>query len=173
MTVPHKTELVAFLNEQGFRGKGELCVALVVTQHAKSDGLPLDSEKLLTDGGGQVYGLGKAAVQAVLNRHGIDRVLAAEGGRTSRGSLSKMRSYVGFLNELRRSGEVNLDAVEAFWIARVHEFFAAKPFRIKLDASKSLRAVVRDVIVQAEERQKSMPGMQYAGAGGGESGVCS
>ena len=164
MAVPHQAELVAFLNEQGFRGKGELCVALVVTQHAKSDGLPLDSEKLLTDGGGQVFGLGKAAVQAVLNRHGIDRVLAAEGGRTSRGSLSKMRSYVGFLNELRGSGEVNLDAVEAFWIARVHEFFAAKPFRIKLDAAKSLRAVVRDVIAQAQERQKSTPGMHYAGA---------
>ena len=164
MAVAHETELVAFLYQQGFRGKGELCVALVVTQHAKSDGLPLDSEKLLTDGGGQVYGLGKAAVQAVLNRHGIDRVLAAEGGRTSRGSLSKMRSYVGFLNELRGSGEVNLDAVEAFWIARVHEFFAAKPFRIKLDASKSLRAVIRDVIAQAQERQKSTPGMHYAGA---------
>ena len=50
MAVPHQAELAAFLNEQGFRGKGELCVALVVTQHAKSDGLPLDSEKLLTDG---------------------------------------------------------------------------------------------------------------------------
>ena len=59
---------------------------------------------------------------------------------------------------------MNLDAVEAFWIARVHEFFAAKPFRIKLDAAKSLRAVVRDVIAQAQERQKSTPGMHYAGA---------
>lgn len=164
MATPHQAELVAFLNEQGFRGKGELCVALVVTQHAKLDGLPLDSEKLLTDGGGQVYGLGKAAVQAVLNRHGIVRVLAAEGGRTSRGSLSKMRSYVAFLNELRQHGVVDLDAVEAFWISRVHEFFAGKPFQIKLDASKSLRAVVRDVIAQAQERQKSTPGMHYAGA---------
>jgi hypothetical protein len=61
-------------------------------------------------------------------------------------------------------GVLNLEAVEAFWIERVHEFFAGKPFNIKLDASKGLRPVVRDVIEQAKERQKSAPGMYYAGA---------
>jgi hypothetical protein len=157
-------ELAAFVSENGFRGKGPLSVALVVTQHARSMGLPLEAEKLITEGGGQVLGLGKGAVQGVLKRHGVDRVLASEGGRTSRGSLHNMREYVVFLNRLKGAGEVNLDAVEAFWIERVHEFFAGKPFKIKLDASKSLRAVVRDVIAQAEERQKTTPGMYYAGA---------
>jgi hypothetical protein len=33
-----------------------------------------------------------------------------------------------------------------------------------LDVSRSLRAVVRDVIAQAEERQKTSPGVYYAGA---------
>jgi len=164
MARPHQAELDAFLSEHRFRGKGELSVALVVTQHAKTDGLPLDSEKLLTDGGGQVYGLGKAAVQSVLKRHGIDRVLAAEGGRTSRGSIRNMQLYVAFLNGLKQQGDVSLESIEGFWIDRVHEFFAGKPFKIKLDASKSLRAVIRDVIEQAQERQKSTPGMQCAGA---------
>ena len=126
--------------------------------------MPLNPDALLTEGGGQVLGLGKAAVQAVLNRHGITRVLAAEGGRTSRGSISNMREYVAFLNGLAASGEVDLDAVESFWIERVHEFFSAKPFKIRLDASRSLRTLVRDVISQAEERQRNTPGMQYAGA---------
>jgi hypothetical protein len=36
--------------------------------------------------------------------------------------------------------------------------------QIKLDVSRSLRAVVRDVIAQAEERQKTSPGVYYAGA---------
>jgi Domain of unknown function (DUF4928) len=139
-------------------------VALVITQHARTMGLPLAPESLVTEGGGQVLGLGKGAVQAILRRHGIDRVLAAEGGRTSRGSLGNMREYVAFLNGLHESGSIDLDAVEAFWIERVQEFFAGKPFKIKLDASRSLRTVVRDVIEQAEERQKSMPGMYYAGA---------
>ncbi|AAZ97764.1 conserved hypothetical protein [Thiobacillus denitrificans ATCC 25259] len=157
-----RSALQTFNKEWKFSSKGPLCVALVITQHARKMGLPLDPDKLLTDAGGQVLGLGRAAVQAVLNRHGITRVLAAEGGRTSRGSINNMREYVGFLNELIRP--VDLDAIEAYWIERVHEFFAAKPFKIRLDASRSLRTLVRDVIVQADERQRNTPGMQYAGA---------
>ena len=165
MAGAHQKELAAFTAEKGFRGKGPISASpwsLPSTQ--RTMGLPLDPEKLLTEGGGQVFGLGKGAVQAVLKRHGIDRVLASEGGRTSRGSLGNMREYVAFLNGLKAGGAVDLEAVEAFWIERVHEFFAGKPFKIKLDASKGLRTVVRDVIEQAEERQKNTPGMYYAGA---------
>jgi len=162
MTGSQQHELAEFVATHSFRGKGPLSVALVVTQHARKLGLPLDPEKLLTEGGGQVLGLGKGAVQAILKRHGIARVLASEGGRTSRGSLNNMREYVAFLNALK--GKADLDSIEGFWIERVNEFFAGKPFKIKLDASRSLRTVVRDVIAQAVERQKSAPGMYYAGA---------
>lgn len=155
--------LTAFNKEKKFGRKGPLCVAIVMTQQAKASGLPLDPAKLLTEQGGQVLGLGRGAVQAVLNRHGITRVLAAEGGRTSRGSIGNMREYVSFLNKLADFGPVDLDAVEKFWIARVHEFFSAKPFKIRLDASRSLRTVVRDVLQQAEERQRNTPGMYYVG----------
>ncbi|MDO5625240.1 MAG: DUF4928 family protein [Pseudomonadota bacterium] len=157
------TALRGFNKDRKFSRKGPLCVALVVTQHARK-GLPLNKDALLTEAGGQVLGLSKGAVQAVLNRHGITRVLAAEGGRTSRGSISNMREYVGFLNGLASSGTVDLDAVEAFWIERVHAFFSAKPFKIRLDASRSLRMLVRDTLAQAEERQRNAPGMQYVGA---------
>jgi Domain of unknown function (DUF4928) len=141
-----------------------LCVALVVTQHAMGKGLPLNANELVTGGGGQVLGLGKSAVQAVLKRHDVARVLASEGGRTSRGSLGNMREYVAFLNDLASKSTIDLDVVESYWIERVHEFFAAKPFRIKLDASRSLRTVVGDVLAQTEDRQRLTPGMYYAGA---------
>lgn len=157
-------KLNLFWAQKGFKGKGALCVALVVTQHARKTQLLLDPESLITDKGGQVLGLGKGAVQAILKKHGITRVLAAEGGRTSRGSLGNMRDYVAFLNILYERGPVDFDAIEAFWIQKVHEFFAAKPFRISLDVSRSLRAVVRDVLAQAEARQKNAPGMYYASA---------
>jgi hypothetical protein len=164
MTHAHRNELERFAAEKAFRGQGPLSVALVVTQHAKTMGLPLDPEKLVTEGGGQVLGLGKGAVQSVLKRHDISRVLAKEGGRTSRGSLGNMREYVAFLNELGKKGKVDLETVESFWVDRVQLFFSGKPFKIKLDASRSLRTVVRDVILQAEQRQKDTPGMNYAGA---------
>jgi len=159
-----RNELSTFTAQNGFRGKGPLSVALVVTQHARKMGLPIDDKELITEGGGQVLGLGRGAVQTVLKKHGINRVLASEGGRTSRGSLHNMRQYVAFLNRLKKQGDVDFDLVETFWIQRVHEFFSGKPFKIKLDASKSLRMIVRDVIAQAEERQKTAAGVYYAGA---------
>jgi hypothetical protein len=156
--------LIQFAEEKRFKRQGPLCVALVVTKHARDMGFPLDSEKLITGRGGQVLGLGKGAVQSILKKHGITRLLAAEGGRTSRGSLGNMREYAAFLNGLHSHGLMNLDAIEGFWIERVQEFFAAKPFKIRMDASQSLRTVVRYVLLQAEERQRHSGGVYYVGA---------
>lgn len=158
-------KLENFCKNNRFYGKGPLCVALVVTQHARNIGLPLDPDKLLTESGGQVLGLGKSAVQSVLARHGITKILATEGGRTSRGSIGNMRKYVEFLNfEALQDNGVNLDDVERFWIQKVDGFFAGKPFKIRMDLSMGLRAVVKDILKQAEERQKKSSGTYYAGA---------
>jgi hypothetical protein len=127
-------------------------------------GLPLDPNRLRTDKEGQVLGLGKGKVQLILARHGIERVLAEEGGRTSRGSLGKMSAYVAFLNALKvKNGAVDLEVTEAFWIARVREFFAAKPFTLRLDPTLSVRAVFRQLFAQAEARQKEMSGTMIVG----------
>lgn len=157
-----RVALRTFQATHRFHGKGPLCVALVVTQHAKDGKFPLDAGALVTTGGGQVRGLGKSAVQAVLKRHGIHRILAAEGGRTSRGSLRNMRKYVTFLNGL--VGEVDFDDIERYWVDQVKAFFAAKPFKIRFDMSRSLGTVIRDVIDQAEKRQRESIGTHYAGA---------
>lgn len=45
------TALRDFNKERKFSRKGPLCVALVITQHARKMGLPLDPDKLLTDAG--------------------------------------------------------------------------------------------------------------------------
>ncbi|MDE0332848.1 MAG: DUF4928 family protein [Nitrospinae bacterium] len=153
-----------FVSDHNFKGKGPLSVALVVTNHVREEGLPLDQQTLVTEGGGQVRGLGKAGVQSVLKRHRIDRVLAAEGGRTSRNSVKNMREYVALLNDLHEQGMANVDAIEAYWVDCVRAFFASQPFRIRLDASHGLRRVVRDVLEQAVERQKESPGVNSAGA---------
>lgn len=156
--------LAAFVRDKKFRNKGALCVALVTTEHARTKGLPLDPNTLLTAQGGQVLGLGKAAVQKILAKHGIDRVLAEEGGRTSRGSIDNMRSYAGLLNTIHKAeGFIDLTAVEAFWLAEVVAFFSGKPFKLRLDPSLGLRAIIRNLITQAEERQKNSPGTMYHG----------
>lgn len=156
--------LHSFCATTRFRGKGPLSVALVVTDHARNLGLPLDSNNLLTSGGGQVLGLGIAKVQSILARHDITRVLAREGGRTSRGSIGNMRSYVAFLNNLQlQLGDVEIDDIERFWIERIKEFFASKPFILRMDSSLGLRAVIRNLMAQAVSRQQELPGTMFLG----------
>lgn len=162
-----KIRLGDFVSRHEFTEKGPLCVALAVTDYARSKGLPLSADDLVTQGsrgGGQVRGLGKTKVQSILQRHEILRVLADEGGRTSRGSLNNMRTYVNFLNGLETDNSADLIAIEAYWIDRVRAFFAAKPFNIKLDDSRGLRHLVRDILDQANFRQKDSPGVHYVGA---------
>lgn len=159
-----KQNLANYQVDRKLTSKGKLAAILFVTRLAKRGGLPLDSALLVTDKKGQVLGLGKAAVQTILNEHGITRVLAEEGGRTSRGSLGNMQDYVGFLNNLHEEGIADLEIIEAWWVARVNDFFSAQPFTLRYDTSKSLRAIVRDLLAQTTKRQKVNPGTMYGGA---------
>ncbi|WP_280332735.1 DUF4928 family protein [Nocardia wallacei] len=156
--------LAHFATEHNINSKGSLSLILCVTDDLQGSGLPVDPDSLLTAGGGQVRGLGLRTVQRVLARHGIVRILSKEGGRTSRGGIEKMRQYVGLLNEFNKTNPVDLSAVEQFWIVRVREYFAATPLTLRLDTSRGLRALVRDILAQAAERQRQMPGTQYRGA---------
>lgn len=153
-----------FENYPDFKKKGALCVALVVTDRAQEYGLPLVPDDLLTERGGQVAGLSMGAVQKILSRHGITRTLAREGGRTSRGSIENMRLFVDLLNHLEAEGLIDLKTIESFWIGKTKEFFYSQPFKLKLDPSRSIAYIVRDLIDQAKRRQKEMPGVHYAGA---------
>ncbi len=156
-----EAQLADFAKRSKFNGKGALCVALVITQRARQ-GRPLDPKQLMTLQQGQVVGLGRAAVQSILARHKITRVLAKEGGRTSRGSVGNMISYVQLLNSLPTN--VDFDAIEKFWIDRVQRFFAGKPFKFRLDVSLSIRAALKDLLPQARQRQSDIPGSRYEGA---------
>lgn len=156
--------LETFTSQYAIRGKGPLCVMLVMTRKAKESVPPYSSDDYLAPQGGQVAGLGRAAVQAILADHDITRILAEEGGRTSRGSISKMRSYVDFLNELAGDGLLDFEAIEDWWIERVSEFFASQPFKLKVDSFRSLRSIVVDLIEAAFSRQRECPGTMVAGA---------
>ena len=83
-----RAKLDEFAQKGAFRQKGGLGVALVVTDHARTLGLPLDPSKLMTKMDGQVLGLGIAAVQGILKRNHIDKVLAKEGDEPQEGVLS-------------------------------------------------------------------------------------
>jgi len=155
--------LTEFRDSHNLKGKGQLAVALHITRLAIENGLPLDPESLRTQKEGQVAGLGKGRIQNILKDYGITRVLAEEGGRTSRGSLGNASDYMAFLNDLNKKYGVDLAAAEKWWVARVQDYFSGKPFTLKFDPSKSLRSIVSDLLAQAIKRQKDNPGTTYAG----------
>ena len=156
-------QLQEYFKQNKMNTKGNLCLGLVVTRHARNMGLPLEPTELLTEGEGQVLGLGKSAVQNILKDYSITRTLAEEGGRTNRGSIGNMKSYVGFLNDNHNEEEFNVEHIESWWVERVQDFFAGKPFTLKNDTSKSLQATFRDLITQAEKRKSQSTGANYLG----------
>lgn len=156
--------LFAYQKDRKLTSKGKLAAILYISSIAKKNGLPMNASDWITESKGQVKGLGKSSVQAILKGYGVTRVLAEECGRTSRGSLGYVEEYIAFLNELHADGLADLSVIEAWWVARVNDFFSAQPFKLKYDTSKSLRAIVRDLLGQAFKRQKENPGTMYAGA---------
>jgi hypothetical protein len=146
-----QSQLQEFASAHKFLGnKGPLCVALVITRTAIKSGLPLDAAKLVTAAQGQVLGLGKSAVQAILADHGVTKVLAAEGGRTSRGSMGNMQDYVAFLNKLAKNKDFDPKAVESWWADRVRDFFESSPLKLKVDTGSSLKTCITGIFDEAK-----------------------
>jgi hypothetical protein len=164
MNNPLETRLHSFIRELNVRGKGPLAVVLTLTRKIRGMDFPLSEQDFLTPGGGQVAGLSCESVQMILREHGIENVLAKEGGRTSRGSLGLMRAYIGFCNELKQTTLWNPGAVEAFWVGKIREYFNAAPLKLRLDASRSLGSIVSDLMDAALKRQQNHPGTMVAGA---------
>lgn len=157
-------KLNQFTQTNKFTTKGPLCVALHITRYALEHSLPLDPAMLRTESDGQVLGLGKGRIQSILKDHGITKLLASEGGRTSRGSMGNMQVYVAFLNEIYENDGFSLDDVEKYWVAQVNAFFQAKPFKLSVDHSNSMVRLVSALLEQAAKRQQESNGTQYVGA---------
>jgi hypothetical protein len=141
-----------FSKKYDIKGKGPLSVVLVLTRSAKSIKPPYSEKHFLTHEGGQVAGLGQSAVQSILKEHGIQKVLAKEGGRTSRGSIRRMQGYLQLLNELHKKGALDLNQIEEWWIKRIN------------DQSKSITQLIIELMATAYKRQQAQKGTMVAGA---------
>lgn len=154
------------LAQPKFLKKGGLCVGLIITRTAQEQGLPLSPLSMRTVEGGQVAGLGKAAVQRILAAHGISKTLAEEGGRTSRGSLGLMEAYVQLLNQLPASSISASEwaRIEEWWISKVRLHFASEGPKFSFDPGKSVKSNLQELFRQAADIQKNSGGSNYVGA---------
>ncbi|QKG52255.1 DUF4928 family protein [Hymenobacter sp. BRD67] len=155
--------LERFYQESRFNTKGPLSVALQLSRAFQGAEVPINPNDFLADRGGQVKGLGGPNLKKILLGYGIDRPLSSEGGRTSRGSIDNMRAYVEFLNDYGSFAPIDWDEVEQFWIGKIQDYFDATPFTLSLDASQSIKTIIRDVTEQAVKRQRLVTGVKYLG----------
>lgn len=145
-------------------GKGSLALLLVLTNRVNIESFPLDPADFVTKSGGQVAGASGAAANKILAAHGVKVRLSAEGGRTNRGSMGLMKRYIECLNELHRRGILDISSVLAYWVVRTEAFLASAPFNAKLaDQQLSIRALVNDLLAQAQAKQKTRPGTTFTG----------
>lgn len=155
--------LAAYQTTEKVTTGGKLAAMLYFSRMARDQGIPMDPSTFRTENQGQVKGLSGPAVQSILLEYGINRKLSSEGGRTSRGSLGRLEHYAGFLEELATEGIDDAAEIERWWVDRIRDFWASQPFELRYDTSKSLRAIVQDLLAQARKRQADNPGTMYAG----------
>ncbi|MDR1104853.1 MAG: DUF4928 family protein, partial [Treponema sp.] len=120
-------------------------------------------DDFLTENKGQVAGLGGGNLKKILKEHGIIQILAAEGGRTSRGNMGLMMKYIEFLNNWNKTEIIDFKVVETFWAEQVQEYFRNQPFTFNADPSQTIAASLNELFEQARKRQKQNPGTQYLG----------
>ena len=159
-----ENRLKQFQVENKATTKGPLSLLVQFTRMVKERKFPLKQDDFLTEKKGQVAGLGGGNLKKILKEHGITQILAAEGGRTSRGNMDLMIKYIDFLNKWNKTETIDFDLVENFWAEQVREYFRNQPFILSADISRTLRISLDELFEQARKRQKQNQGTQYLGA---------
>lgn len=159
----YEQRLSSFKAENNIVTKGPLSLVVQLTHIIKGKPFPLNPDDFLTENKGQVAGLGGGALRKILKEHGINQILASEGGRTSRGNIGLMIKYIDFLNDWNSQENIDLDYCESYWAEQVKEYFSNQPFILTADTSRTIGANLDDLFDQAKKRQIQNPGTQYMG----------
>lgn len=156
-------KLDAFKRDHQVNTKGPLALVIQLTDKMRDMQPPWKPEAFLTKGQGQVAGLGGPHLQGILKRYGMERTLAKEGGRTSRGNMGLMRDYVNFMEGIRETDGFSFDTVEEYWVEDVRQYFAREPFKLSADSSVTVAEIFDRLFDQVKKRQEESPGTHYLG----------
>ena len=162
----YREELNQFVLNQNINlsSKGHLAVMVQLTDAIRDMIFPIDPEKLKTPQGGQVKVLSGPNLKAILKRYGINKVLAAEGARTNRGSLAKMLTYVEFLNQLHsKEKQIDFEEIQRFWIEKVRDYFSSQPLILPMKQSLTVAARIAVLFDAVKKREKKQTGATLQG----------
>lgn len=140
--------------------RGAVAAALVVLQILKGR-FDLDPDSHVTEGRGQIAGMGKGALQKVLVAHGEERVFLKEAGRTNRGNHAIVASLLKAVAAARldRVGEkdriVGLNVMQAYLAERVNDYFQQERIKVEFDPSSPARTFIAGILSAAEAKGRA------------------
>lgn len=137
---------------------------LIVSQMV-SDGLPIEEDRLFSDGRSQVRGLSGTSIAKILERHGENRLFTREGGRTSRGTVFLAKSFRDTLNDVLKLTPPSLSLAElSFSLERYFtncirlDYFDKQRISVELQPSKPVSIIIEDILRAAAERSDKPTG---------------
>lgn len=141
-------------------------VGLIVS-HMVREGLPIDDERLYSEGKSQVRGLSGSTIEKILSENGENRYFTSEGGRTSRGTVHLAASYRDVLNELNPSLTLPHEQLvcisaelEAFFTACVRlDYFDKQRISVDIEPSKPVSTIVSEILSAAADRSDKPTGV--------------
>lgn len=134
-----------------------LCAGLAITELVKEKA-PLYENDYLTEKN-QVKKTGGPAIKAVLIRYGESRVLAQEGGRTTRGTRPAAEKLVKMLNEIPETASLSEEErlavstkLQTWLVERVKEYFDRKKIEVEILLEHSGQQIVASIMESAQVR---------------------
>ncbi|HBM2987479.1 TPA: DUF4928 family protein [Klebsiella aerogenes] len=139
----------------------------LIVSHMVRDGLPIDDERLYSEGKSQVRGLSGSTIEKILGENGENRYFTSEGGRTSRGTVHLAASYRDVLNELNPSLAHTREqlscisaGLEAFFTTCVRlDYFDKQRISVDIEPSKPVSTIVSEILGAAAERSDKPTGV--------------
>lgn len=142
-----------------------VCAGLAVLERART-AFPLAKRDYMTSGN-QVRTSGPL-IQAILRKHGEERLYAREGARTTRRTPVAAALLAERLNEhdelLDASPEDRariIDELQAWLVGKVREYFDRQRIEIEVNLDEALPVVVGRVLEAADERRLAGPVAQH------------
>lgn len=138
--------------------KGNIAAALIVLERLKRR-FDLSMSAHITDRGGQIAGMGPAALRRILERHGESRVFLREGGRTNRGNHQTVRSLLEALRDspIQRISDEHrdsvLDQMQAYLVRHgVQAHLDRERIQFDYSAAHAICAIVDSILGAAKSR---------------------
>lgn len=153
----------------GTHTRGHIAGGLVLVENLREMGgeLDFDVDSHKAGRSDQLRNATRAKVQSILARHGEQRVLLKEGGRTSRGLV---RSLTPLLEDLSNADlelltqaerEAEFDRMQFMLVGKAREVFDAEKLSFEFRHRTASREVIRVILDAAHERGKAGDVAEY------------